>query len=100
MRRYFYLVTESETEPDRVGGVSVQSMRRQRAKKNEERVASKRNIETGETWDEHYVSLGHHDFEDEDDYEERVGEVIQEKLQEIDAEHLESAGLEPEEVLA
>lgn len=100
MRRYFYLVTENGRNPDREGGVSVSDMRRHRSKKNEERVANKRDIETGDTWEERYVSFGHHDFEDEEDYVENVGDVLQEKLTEIDVEHLENAGLEPEEVLA
>jgi len=44
------------------------------------------------------VGLGYHDFEDETDYEERFTEVVDRKLAEIDAEHLEKAGIDPAEV--
>jgi hypothetical protein len=100
MRRHFYLITGNGRNEDRVGGVSIDSTRRPRAKKNEERVSDKRDLDTGETWEEWYVSLGYYDFEDEDDYEENGWDVVQEKLAEIDEEHLEKAGLDPEEVLA
>lgn len=97
MRRYFYLITENERYPDRVGGVSIEDMRRARAKKNEERVAQKRDLETMETWEERYASLGHHDFEDEDDYEENAVAVMKEKLAEIDESHLRKVGIDPDE---
>ena len=97
MRRYFYLITDNERYPDRVGGVSTDSMRRPQAAKNEERISRKRDIETGETWKEHYVSLGHYDFEDESDYENNVGDVIKQKLAEIDESHLEGVGIDPDE---
>lgn len=100
MRRYFYLITANERNGDRVGGVSINTNRRQRSEKNTEVATDKRDLETNDVWEERYVSLGYHDFEDEEDYEENVGDVIQEKLEDIDDRHLETAGLDPKGVLA
>jgi len=101
MRKHLYLITE-HPDDELVGNVESRSGRYPRAKKNEERPIDKRNIETGETWEERVVGLGYHDFEDEAAYEdtENFAEVVQDKLGEIDAEHLEAAGLTPSEVAA
>jgi len=99
MRKHFYLVTEARDE-DRVGGVEATDSRYVNAEKNVETVLHMRNRETGDTWDRKVVSLGYHDFEDEDDYQENSFGVIKQKLGEIDASHLEKAGLEPAEVVA
>lgn len=96
-RRHFYLVTDSPRE-DRVGGVDITETRRPRGQKNTESVLDKRNLDTGEGFSERIVSLGYYDFDSEEDYEERCGDVVLEKLEEVDESHLEAAGLDPEEV--
>ncbi|RDZ61410.1 hypothetical protein C5B90_19255 [Haloferax sp. Atlit-12N] len=98
MRKHFYLVVESEKNPDREGGVSIYENQQRPSSKNEQTVHQMRNLETNETWTKTMVSLGYVDFEDEDDYEERAHEKMLEKLAEIDESHLRDAGLDPEEV--
>lgn len=107
MRKHLYLITEHE-DSDKVGLLKTTDTRLTGAKKNEERVIQtldREAIERGEITDDDrgeykVVGLGYHDFEDGDDYEETIGNVVQEKLSEIDTEHLEKAGHDPEEVLA
>ncbi len=99
MRKHLYLVVENEEHPEREGGVSVLNTRATPSSKNEQTIHHMRNFETGETWTKTMVSLGYEDFEDEEDYEERLGEVTKRKLAEIDERHLEDAGLDPDEVL-
>lgn len=100
MRRYLYLITEHPDE-DRVGKIIVaNSPRMTSAEKNKEGVCQKRDLETEDTWRFHEVGLGYADFEDEADYEERASNVIDQKLREIDAEYLEKAEIDLEEVAA
>lgn len=101
MRRHLYLITDHPND-ELVGNVEARSGRYPRAKKNEERPIDKRNLETNETWEERVVGLGYHDFEDEADYQdnEKFAEVVQDKLDDIDDEHLEAAGLDPEVKIA
>ncbi|EMA31706.1 hypothetical protein [Halobiforma nitratireducens] len=80
MRKYLYLVTEHPNE-DRVGNIIVtDSPKMTSAEKNKEGVCQKRDLETNETWQFHEVGLGYHDFEDEADYEERIGDVLDEEV--------------------
>lgn len=97
MRRHFYLVVDSPKE-DFVGGVDIHDMRYEAAKKNEQRTIRKHNVRTDERFTEEVVSLGYHDFEDEADYDDRVNDVVLEKLQEIDDRHLEAAGVENDDL--
>lgn len=97
MRRHFYLVIEANDE-SKEGGVDILEQRYERAKKNEQRVIEKRNLETNERFNETVVSLGYYDFENEEDYRERNFLVSLEKLNEIDERHLEDAGLDVEMV--
>jgi len=97
-RKHFYLVVDAPDE-DRIGGVDITDTRRMVSEKNKQTTQQFRNLETGDTYTEDAVSLGYHDFDDEEDYEERVGEVVTEKLGEVDERHLEDAGLDPKEVI-
>lgn len=97
MRRHFYLVVEAPNE-DVVGGVDIREQRYEAAKKNEQRTIHKRDLDTNEQFTETVVSLGYHDFEDEDDYQDRNWLVTLEKLSEIDETHLQDADVEPEMV--
>jgi len=99
MRKHFYLVVENENHPEREGGVSICDSRAHPSEKNAQTTHHMRNFEAGEEWTKTMVSLGHADFEDEEDYEERVGEACRRKLAEIDEQHLLDAGLDPKEVL-
>lgn len=104
MRKYFYLITE-HPEEEKVGLVEETGSRKHQGSKGEETPDHRARIdrETGEI-EERYtvqvVSLGHADFEGEDDYEERGHEVMLSKLGEIPEKHLEKAGHDPAEVLA
>jgi len=100
VRKHFYLVTEHE-EDRRVGCVSIMDQRMSKPLKNEEGRITVLNEEKEDF--EHVgkkVGLGYADFENEDDYEARVDDVIKEKLADVDKDWLEKAGLDAEEVLA
>lgn len=99
MRRYLFLITDHPND-DLVGTVESTDTPYARVEKNAEGVVDMRDMDTDETWTERMVGLGYHDFESEDDYEERFVDVAQEKLAEIDEDHLQNAGLNPKEVLA
>lgn len=99
MRKHLYLVVENERHPDREGGVSIRDSRAPRSSKNEQTVQHMRNFETGDEWDVTHVSMGYVDFDDEDEYEEQIGDAVKRKLTEIDERHLRDAGVDPEEVL-
>lgn len=93
MRKYLSLVIDAP-EDEAVGKVMIRdSPPASLAGKNEVGTAEYSNIETGNSWEETEVGLGYHDFEDEDDYKERLPDVIHRKLEEIDDEHLEAAGV-------
>lgn len=95
MRKHLYLITEHPNE-DYVGLVRATEQTYVRVEKNKEGVVDKRDLDTGETWVEKLVGLGYHDFDGQDDYEKRFSEVAEQKLSEIDEEHLEKAGVELE----
>ncbi|MUV59957.1 hypothetical protein [Halobacterium sp. CBA1126] len=97
MRRHFYLIVDSPNE-DRVGGCDIRENRYPQSSKNEQTVQQKRNLESGETYEETIVSLGYEDYENEAEYEDSVVEDMNEKLAEIDDQHLRDAGVDPEEV--
>lgn len=99
MRKHLYLVVENERYPDREGGVSIHDTRATPSSKNEQTVQHMRNFETGDEWTVTHVSLGYVDFDDEDEYEEQIGDAVKRKLAEIDERHLIDAGLDPDEVL-
>ncbi|QIO25495.1 hypothetical protein [Haloarcula sp. JP-L23] len=93
MRKHFYLVTEDD-DPEHVGAIMTTDTRRTRPLKNEEAATHTFNEDDGD-FEEHgkLVGLGYADFEDEDDLDERIGDVIKEKLSEVDDEWLEKAGV-------
>lgn len=101
VRKWLYLVTD-HPDDELVGKVRATDTRYVRAKKNENRPIDRRNLDTGETYEEWVVGLGYHDFASQQAWEddERFVEVIEQKLAEIDTDHLEAAGLDPEEVAA
>jgi len=92
-RKHFYLITEHEEEA-RVGGVSVFESRMTTPTKNEEGAIQVRDTETktymtvGKK-----VGLGYHDFEDEQEYEATVLEVMKKKIREVDEKWAEKAGV-------
>ncbi|NLV14332.1 hypothetical protein [Haloarcula argentinensis] len=93
MRKHFYLVTEDD-DPESVGAIMTTDSRRNRPTKNKEAPVHKFDEETGE-FDERgkLVGMGYEDFEDEDDLDERIADVIQTKLSDIDDEWVEKAGV-------
>ncbi len=97
MRRHFYLVVDSPHD-GRVGGCDIRDSRYPGASKNEQTVQQRRNLESGETYEETIVSLGYVDYESESEYEANVVDDMNEKLAEIDDQHLRDAGVDPEEV--
>lgn len=99
MRKHLYLIVDSPQE-EFVGRVASMDRQRPQVEKNVEGVVDKRNMDTGESYQERLVGLGYHDFEDEAEYEEQFVKVVKGKLGEIDEEHLVKAGLDPQEVLA
>ncbi|MFC4553607.1 MULTISPECIES: hypothetical protein [Halorussus] len=99
IRKHLYLVVDHPDE-ELSGKIRATEKRYARPTKNTQAPVDKRNLETGETYVEQLVGLGYHDFESEADYEERLGDVAEQKLGEIDERHLRNAGLDPEEVLA
>ena len=96
MRKHFYLITEHERE-ERVGGVSIYDSPMRDALKDEEGRITVFDKENGEFNDVgKKVGLGYHDFDDEADYEARVGDVLVEKIQEVDRKWAERAGVAEE----
>jgi len=99
-RKHLYLITEHEDE-DFVGRIRITDKRESRASKNDETPFHGLDKEAGEFYIKgKQVSMGYVDFEDEDDYEENIGDAIDRKLREIDEEHHEKAGVELDEVAA
>jgi len=102
VRKHFYLVTEHDDEK-RVGGISIMDTRMSKPVKNEEAPTyvldddEEGFVEVGKK-----VGMGYHDFESKEAYEdsERCGEVVKQKLADIDEQWLEKAGMDPDEVLA
>lgn len=100
MRKHFYLITEHENE-DRVGLISITDARLSKPLKNEEAdiiVLDDDKKDFNHIGKE--VGLGYADFEDEDDYKDRIDEVVKEKLADIDKHWLEKAGHDVAEVTA
>ncbi|RLM32653.1 hypothetical protein [Haloarcula sp. Atlit-120R] len=93
MRKHFYLITEHNDE-SRVGGISITDSRLSRASKNDETPIHQIDHEQEDfVVVGKQVALGYVDFDDEDDYENRVSDAIKDKLTEIDTEWLEKAGV-------
>jgi hypothetical protein len=99
-RRYFSLITEHEND-DRVGLIEITDKRPSRREKNAETPFHKIDEDAGDFYIAgKRVSMGYHDFESEEQYEDEdhLTGVVERKLAEIDDEHLEKAGHDPEEV--
>ena len=95
-RSHLYLVT-SHPNDAYVGLVESREKPYEMAQKNRETRISKLNVETGESFGQLVVGLGYHDFDSDDPDPELFSRVAKEKLAEIDAAHLEKAGMDPEE---
>jgi len=93
MRKHLALVTGHD-DPDMVGMVKITDTQIARVEKNKERPVDTLNVETNERGSYKAVGLGYHDFGSESDYKERIQEVVETKLSEIDNEHLEKAGVD------
>jgi hypothetical protein len=94
VRKHLFLVTEHE-EDDRVGGVSVFDKPTMRPEKNEEAPITRFNEDKTDFIDVGMkVGLGYHDFESEQDFEERAADVMQMKIREVDRKWAEKAGVE------
>lgn len=98
MRKHLYLVVDHPND-DLVGNIEVTDSRKPRSAKNEQTTSDKRNVETGEFYQQTNVSLGYVDYENEDEYEDQIVDDMKRKLVEIDERHLHDAGLDPDEVL-
>ena len=95
MRRHLYLITDHPTEAY-IGKVEAREKAYTNAEKNVETTIDKLNIDTGRRCEMSIVGLGYHDFADRDDYEELFKPVVDQKLREVDGEHLDKAGVEIE----
>jgi len=94
MRKHFYLVTEHEKE-DRVGTAQIYESRRPQPLKNEERpITVIDEDKQGSKQVGKMVGLGYADFSSEDDFEQRVGDVLQKRVQEVDDKWQEKAGVD------
>lgn len=98
MRKYLYLVTD-DPDDELVGTIEADDRPYVSAEKGVETTHRMWNRETGERWERKLVSLGYCDYEDQDEYEDEVIWDAREKLADIDAELIENAGLDPEEVV-
>lgn len=98
VRKYMYLITASEKDPDDVGKVEVSSKPRHGAEKNVERTNSMLVVDSGERYDVSIVGLGYYDFENDAAYREHGGEIVRQKLLEIDDQYLETVGIDPDDV--
>lgn len=98
VRKYMYLITENEKNPDDVGKIEIASNPRHGTTKNEETTQEMQIVDTGERYDMAVVSLGYHDFENEAAYRDHDGTIVRRKLLDVDDRHLEKAGIDPESV--
>ena len=93
MRKHFYLVTEDDN-PERVGAIMTTDSRRTKPTKNEEAPVHTFDEDNGDFEERgKLVGMGYADFDDEDDLETRIETVIKRKLNEIDDEWVEKAGV-------
>lgn len=99
VRKHLYLVVESSRDSDIVGCVEHRDTRREKSSKNEQTVHHGRDVETLCEWERTLVSMGYHDFDNEDQFERQIDDIIKQKLSEIDERHLRDAGLNPDDVL-
>ena len=97
MRKHFYLITE-HPDDDRVGQVQTTDKRFETAEKNVETVHQKRNMETGEEYEESLVYCGYMVYDSARQYQLKAMEDTIAKLREIDESHLDAAGLDPDSV--
>lgn len=94
-RKHLYLVTDHPDE-ETIGRVEFAPKQHLNVEKNEEGTIHIRNVETDESYEYQCVGMGFHDFESEEqaDDPDAALEVIQEKMDDLDEEWLEKAGVE------
>lgn len=98
-RKHFYLIT-GHREEEHVGRMEIADRQKVAPVTETGEVAVQmRDMDTGEQWNKLLAPLGYHDFDDEQDYEDRVVDVMHEKLADAEERHLEKAGIDLEEVL-
>lgn len=87
MRRYFAKITDGGDHPKLdEDKVKIQDKPFGTLEKGVERPLNLMNVETGERFELKAVSLGYHDFDDQEDYRENVGDVIERKMEEAGVE--------------
>lgn len=89
MRKFLCLITDHD-DPNRVGTIKVTDTPVETVVENEESLVRAVNTASNQQTTYTAVGLGHHDFEDEADYEAHIYDVIRTKLQAIDAQHLDN----------
>lgn len=88
MRRYFAKVVDPNGHPSlKEEHVQIQDKPFASLEVGEEGIVQLRNRKTQELYKVTMIGLGYHDFEDKEDYEENVGDVVEEKLDEHGIEH-------------
>lgn len=98
VRKFLYLITGNEKDPDQVGQIEITSKRYVDAEKNEETSHDMTVIDTGDSFVKSVVGLGYHDFENEAEYRDHDGTIVRRKLLEVDEEYLEKAGIDRDAV--
>ena len=94
-REYLYLVTDHPDE-ENIGRVEFAPKQHLNVEKNLEGTIHIRNVETGGSYEYQCVGMGSHDFESEEQSNDAdvCLEVIQEKMDDLDEEWLQKAGVE------
>lgn len=82
MRKYFDLIVDDEKKTENVGRVFIRDKPRGTSKGERLRLGFY-DTKTKTRHQKEFVGMGYYDFEDEDDYKQRVGDVIERKMEEI-----------------
>lgn len=98
MRKHLYLIID-HPDDERVGQVEITGDRKPVSEKNSRTPCDMHDLDTGERWSYTVVSMGYVDYDGTREYKQQIGDDVVAKLDEIDADHLIAAGLDPDEVL-
>lgn len=100
MRKHLALIIEHD-DAEKVGLVTCYDSPKARLSKNDPSPIQTFDKETGDfSTVGKEVSLGYVDVDDEDEFDEKAGEIIQQKLGEVDEHWLDKADIEREELVA
>lgn len=94
-RKNLYLIVDAPDDEE-VGNVEFTDRRHDGVTKNERGTVTVRDLEAEDpdaVREYEMVGMGYYDFEDEDDYAANMQSVARDKLDDIDDEHLDAAGL-------